>query len=221
MPDQPIHGIFFRPPVEQHFIPHIMEEIFKQRVYDQFFQGKKDLVVLDFGGNIGLFSYYAYPFARVVYALEPSQIHFDTFSHMLEYNGIKNVKLNKLALSHKNGKTTFYHTPNVTAFSLRPEIHVPEAGSEEVETVTIDKFFEDNGIEHVDFMKLDIEGSEFEVIGSEGFAKVAPKIDALVVELHSWGGFNYAQLVNRLRDLGYELEQMPTEATVFAARRRK
>lgn len=216
-----LNGIFFRKPLEQHFIPHIMEEIFKQRVYDPFFVGKKDMVVLDCGSNIGLFSYYAYPFAKVIYALEPSQVHFETLNHMLEYNGIENVKTHKLALSHQNGETTFYHTPNVTAYSLRPEIHNPESGQETVTTIRLDDFFKQEGIEHCDFMKLDIEGSEFEVVGGEGFENVADKIAALVVELHSWPQYNYSLLINRLRDLGFDLEQMPTEATVFAGRRRK
>lgn len=216
-----LKAIFYTDPIEKHYIPDIMDEIFKKRIYDPFFQGRTDMVVLDLGANIGLFSLYAAPFAKVVHALEPSAEHQKTLEALLEYNHLQNVKPHKLAISHQNGKTTFYHTPNVTAYSLRPEIYVPEAGTEEVTTIRIDDFMSQQRIEHVDFLKMDIEGSEFEVMMGEGFKNVADKIDALVVELHSWAGVNYALLVNHLKDLGFELEQMPTEATVFAGRRRR
>jgi FkbM family methyltransferase len=214
-------GIFYTEPIEKHYLGDIMMEIFKVRIYDPFFVGRKDLTVIDAGSNVGIFSLYAHPYSKVIHALEPAQEHFDTLNHMLEYNGIENVKTHKLALSHQNGETTFYHTPNVTAYSLRPEIHVPEAGQETVQTIRLDDFFKQEGIEHVDFMKLDIEGSEFEVVGGEGFENVADKIDALVVELHAWPGINYQQIITRLNDLGFDLQQMATEATVFAGRRRK
>jgi FkbM family methyltransferase len=218
-----LKGIFYTDPIEKHYIPHIMEEIFKQRVYDPFFYNKKDMVVLDMGANIGLFSLYAAPHAKVVYAIEPSAEHQQTLQHMLKYNGLSNVHPYALAISHQTGTATFNHSPNVTAYSLRDEIHqmVPDAGTEQVATMRIDEFFVRERIFHVDFMKMDIEGSEFEVIMGEGFKKVADKIDALVVELHAWPGVNYNLLITTLADLGFDkIEQMATDAFVISAQRR-
>lgn len=205
--------------LDNSYVPHILKEIFIDKIYDPFFRNKKDLVVVDCGANIGLFSLYASKYAKKIYAIEPSQSHHEHFKGNIEDNGIKNVGLVKKALSNTNGTAKFYHSDNVTMFSLKQEVNSKPSEVETVETIMIDKLFEELKLEYVDFLKLDVEGSETEIICGSGFEKVAHKIGALMVEWHAWSNTSPNLLVNALRDYGFKVRQVPNDATLFYAER--
>lgn len=196
--------------------------MYRDRVYDPYLKGKKDLVIADFGANIGMFTYYAYEMAKVIYAVEPSKQHFEVLSKMIDFNKLERVKPIKKALSHKNGKTTFYHNDNTTMFSLEGAVNSKPEEAEEVETMDFEKFFKENKIDHLDFMKIDIEGSEAKVFASDGFDKVADKIDLIMGEFHVWSGVNPEQFASYLRDAGFTFKWAnATEASLFIAERIK
>jgi FkbM family methyltransferase len=214
-----IQGIFFRD-FKNAYIPHILKELYLERAYDDYFTGKKDLTILDIGANVGLFSFFAYQYASRIYAIEPASEHFSTMLHMLKFNKMDKVSPLNIAMSTENGKGVLHHNENVTMHSLRPEVATPGLESEEVDMVTFDKLFSDYGIEHVDFMKIDTEGSEIELLASPGFKKVMDKIDNIYGEYHVWSGVNKNQLANMLTDYGYNFEWVGnTDAHVFKARR--
>lgn len=200
---------------DNSYIPHILKEIYIDKIYEPFFQGKKDLTVLDVGANIGLFSMYAAKYARSLYSVEPSKLHLDSLKKNLR--GLNSSVIVPKALSNSNGTATFYHSDNETMFSLKQEVNTRPKDAEKVETITIDKLFDDYRLEYVDFLKLDVEGSESDVVCGTGFETVADKIGAMVVEWHSWSNTNPSLLVNTLTDYGFKVTQIPNEATLFYA----
>lgn len=212
-----MNGIFYKE-FTSSYIPEILKEIYRDEVYKPFLHDKKDLTIMDVGANIGLFTQYASQFAKKIYSLEPAKTHFEVLEEMIKYNKLDIVTPINKALSHENGTATFYHSQNVTMFSL--DKRVDNTGEkEEVETVTMDKLFKDNNITKIDFMKLDVEGAEAQIIGSEGFEKVASKIKTIVLEYHAWSGVNPSQIVNTLIDYGYQVKPLKTDATLFACTR--
>jgi hypothetical protein len=80
-----------------------------------------------------------------------------------------------------------------------------------VKAKSIDHFFEENGIMHVDFMKFDPEGAEDMILRSEGFKKVADKIDNIIIEFHfpTW-----IELVDYMVSLGFKARQFDSSAKV-------
>lgn len=193
-----------------------MAEVFKEKVYDRYFSGKKDLTVLDVGGNIGITSYYFSQFSKVVYTLEPSLEHYATLCHQLDFNRLANVFPFKLALSNENGEAQFHHLPNKTMYSLRPAGIDPKQGFEIVHTVRLDTFLQDRECDHVDFMKLDCEGSEADIICGDGFQNAAPKIDTLFLEVHSWNGRHPNQLKDGLKMAGFKnIQTISNDATLW------
>ena len=52
---------------------------------------KKDLIVLDVGANIGLFTQYVSEYAKQVYSIEPSDIHSRALNKLVTFNQLKNV----------------------------------------------------------------------------------------------------------------------------------
>ncbi len=79
---------------------------------------------------------------------------------------------------------------------------------------------EEEKIDHVNLLKMDIEGIEFELFGSESFAKIAPKIDTIVGEIHSYSGRNPMQLVDALKTNGFEFYKVANDAQLFIAKRK-
>lgn len=75
----------------------------------------------------------------------------------------------------------------------------------------MDTFFEQNGIESVDFMKFDPEGAEELILYSEGFKKVAHKIIAIECEFHHG---DWPELVKHLQGLGFTARRYESSAII-------
>ena len=202
---------------DNSFIPHILKELYIDRVYDSFLVGKKDLIIIDLGANIGLWSMYAAEYAKHIYAFEPSEKTKEVLTKNLAPIE-KMVTVCPYAISNKNEQKKFFTNPsNTTANTL-----LGGSGDhcETVNCLTLDTAFEKYKIEHVDFMKIDIEGSEFDVLGGSGFEKVAPKIDCILGEMHSWVGRNYNQLKFALELNGFAVKFFKRDASLFSAVRK-
>lgn len=214
MDENKTYAIFWKGDFDHYFLGHQFEEIYKARIYQPYLENKKDAVVLDIGGNLGLFSLYASKYAKQVYCIEPSSESMENIEKMLVFNELKNVKPLKKAVYIENGSFPLFDNQNRTMRSLHQAVSDPNLKPELVETITLDKLFDDEGIEHVDLMKLDIEGTEIEVLSSLGFAKVADKIDVIVTERHGWAGRNPHQLDEALKNNGFKVLTIPNDADI-------
>lgn len=220
-------GIFFHPPIEANALGHIFEEIYRTGLFESVLpQKKEDSIVIDVGANLGIASYYFSSRFEKVYAIEPSSRHFEMLTYMLDFNEIKNVYPHKFALSIMDkDEENFYQYSNKTMDSLYGNLAVNnqtglvQVGSEKVQLKRLDTFMKEQNIEHVNLLKLDCEGVEFEILGSESFANVASKIDAIVCEVHTYSGRNPNQIVDSLKVNGFTVALVPHDATLLVARR--
>jgi FkbM family methyltransferase len=211
----PYNVIHFRDFDSAH-VPEILQEIYLQQIYFPFLSSKKDLTIFDCGLNIGLFSLYASKYAKQIYAFEPAATIYQIAQKNLTENGITNVKTFQKAISSEDGKTNFYHSSNETAYSLNPAIN-DNKEKEEVETIRLDTFVKQENIEHIDFLKMDVEGEEAKIFTSESFKNIVPIIDCMVYEWHSWGQSNPNVINHGLIGLGFRtIKQLAAQATVFA-----
>jgi len=218
MKDTNLHAIFYKGDIEDNYLGHMAEEIFKARIYAPYLENKKDAVVIDIGANIGLFSLYAAKYAKQVFALEPAEQHFDTLNRMIIYNKLTNVKPIKKALYFENSKLPFYHNDtNQTMWSLYANVQHGNDQPEMVETITLEDLLKEEKIDHVDLLKLDCEGSEGEILGGKAFANVADKIDTIVLETHDWGLRPRQQVIDSLTNRGFKVQQIPHDAHLFVA----
>ena len=215
---QPLEALYFHD-FSNSYIPNILHEIYYEKIYLPYLVGKKDMIICDWGANIGVTSYYFKDFAKQVYSVEPSAQHLECLNAMIKQNNVKNIKVCPYAISNINGKTKFFHNPNSTMFSLKDTVNNKD-DFEEVETVTPDEFMKREGIEHIDLLKFDLEGFESEVMASEGFKSIVPKIDTIIFEYHQWTVASKDMIANTLRDLGYNVKWLNgTEATIGVATR--
>lgn len=212
-----LHALFWPGDIENYYPGHQFEEIFKSRLYAPYLENKPDAKVLDLGANLGTFSLYASKYASQIWSLEPDPENFNAFSYMVAFNHLDNVKPIQKAIFIENGMFPFHQNLNKTMKSLHGAIDDGSSEAPQVEAITLDKLFEDEGIEHIDLMKLDIEGTEAELLASEGFSKVASKISVIVGERHSWNGRHPNQLNEALKNNGFKVTTLPNDADIFVA----
>jgi len=139
-------------------------------------------IVVDIGANIGAFTLFAANEAKVVYALEPVTNNFDTLRRNVDLNSLKNVFLHRLAMSGENGET------QITVAGVESSIYFQKPGAklERVPTITLESFLEEQHIGHVDYLKMDCEGAEWNIL-----LKTAPSILSRIrhieLEFHNIG----------------------------------
>lgn len=212
-----MNGLFFQGSIEENALAHQLKEVYLDQVYKPYLPVKKEgSLCLDIGMNVGVTAHFFSRFFDRVVGLEPAQEHFEALSRMLMFNKIDNVTAIRKALYIKEGKYPFFHPSNKTSNSLHGAVeregNVPP---EEVETITLKTLFKENDIKHVNLMKLDVEGSETEIVSHSDFKELAPQIDTILVEYHDWSGRNINQLPEALRLAGFKVTQIPHDAYLF------
>jgi len=214
-------GIFYEGDIYQNRIGHIVSEIFRDGVYKPYFINKKDLVVIDIGANVGIFTLFASEYAKKIYSIEPATMHFQCLAHMIKFNNFKHVVPIQAAISNKDGVAPlFLNIPNKTSFNLTG-LSDGKIPPEQVKTIRLDTLFEQEKIKHVDFMKVDIEGMEADVFCGDGFGNIADKVDTIVFERHSFNAMrrNPAQVNHALRQRGFKVERIPNQTELWVAKR--
>lgn len=197
-------------PFEALWIPEILQELWIKKVYDSIFGEKINMVVIDAGANVGLATQYFYDHCKQIISIEPSPENFEALAKNKEFNKWDKVKLYNAALANHDGNAKLnINCGNRTSNSITNEYG---HGSENVEAITIETIFKENKLDSVDFLKMDIEGAEDQVIESPGFAEVAPKIKAMVVEYHNGGWERLHALVT---GLGFQSQRESTDTINF------
>jgi FkbM family methyltransferase len=110
-------------------------------------------VCIDAGGNFGQYAYYLSRIAAEVHSFEPLAYNRRVFERVVR---APNVHLHPFALGAVRGATRIEVVAENTA-----EAHVGERG-EEVEVVALDEW--GVSLHRLDFIKIDVEGSELEVL---------------------------------------------------------
>lgn len=135
---------------------------------------KDNFVIIDAGANIGIFSLFAHYLSPngKVYSFEPNTKTFTILKKNVIENNLSNtIRIFQQALGDKKGEATLMknnvalETGNILAESEflkgREKIFT---NSETVLITTIDNLVEDEKIDKVDFIKIDAEGYEKQVI---------------------------------------------------------
>jgi FkbM family methyltransferase len=146
-------------------------------------------VFVDLGANEGYFSVIGAklvgPTGRVV-SVEPQTRLLPVLEQNCSSNGVSNrVTISKCAVSDKSGTSPFFLTTELNTGASGLTRHTRYAlPTETVSTVTLAELLSRSGLTHVDLMKVDIEGYEYEaLLGSRQLFRDGI-IRALALELH-------------------------------------
>jgi FkbM family methyltransferase len=134
---------------------------------------KDDPLIIDCGANIGMSITYfkrLYPKSKII-GFEPDPKIFETLKKNLNCFQGKNLELHEKAVWHKESTLPF--TPDNADGGT-----IDKDGSITVNTVNINEFL----LEEVDFLKIDIEGAEHEVLPA--ISNNLRNVKFLFLELH-------------------------------------
>lgn len=163
----------------------VFEEIFTDREYNILDEKIKDAasLIVDIGAHIGCFSVYASilnPKTKIL-AFEPDENNYKLLKENLQLNNAKNVQSKNLAVTSKeevriinvsedSHNHSFYNTEN-------------KISERKIQTTTLQKILKNDA--RVDVVKIDCEGSEFEILrnlSEEDFEK----IKTIYIEFHEF-----------------------------------
>lgn len=167
--------------------------------------------ILEVGANIGYYALLETSLAGPtghLYAMEPSPYNFDLLTENLKLNGLKNYDLYQLAAGAEAGRAKFLLSgrSNLSTFIEREDLTGEEI---DVDVVTLDEFFKDK---KVDFIRMDVEGYEGEILkGAENILNSDKKPKYFFIEVHSEllhkKNSSARDIVEFLAKYGYEIHK--------------
>lgn len=157
-------------------------------------------VAIDVGGNVGVYTFALSKLARRVISFEPNP----QLAVRLRNLGLANVEVKDVALSASNGTATLTvpDWPEGHGFgSLRPEMGFGDARliKRDVPMRTLDSY----AFEQVDFIKIDVEGLEEDVLAG-AMQTIQERQPAILVELvDKFAPGVHARVASKLGAVGY------------------
>ena len=211
-------------------------EIFKRGRYAHGgFELRPSDTVVDIGGNIGVFVLWAapqVPQGRIV-SVEPNPVSLGCLKLNIERNGLVNVTAMQAAAGSDGGTMELIYHPGWEMIAYNAEVSAPwfyrqsmparlvrwiiagltnrHTAAEPVQRIvtplmSLEHIMDDHGIEVVNYLKLDCEGSEFEVLRNVSGACWS-RIERAAIEYHEFGrDRRVAELVMILEGNGFEVK---------------
>jgi FkbM family methyltransferase len=185
-----------------------ISEVMVNALYDRDFAFKKGDVVVDAGSRIGTFtakiSACVGEKGRIV-AIEPEPENYACLVKNIRANRLDNVIPVRKILWSNPGRMPLYLSGNSFSHSTYCDAFFGSTGeSIEVEADSLDNILEEAGIDRVDFIKMDIEGSEVEAL--KGMKKTLESDPAMAIAAYHPinGQPTYKAVIAELQRLGFK-----------------
>ncbi|MEK7595011.1 MAG: FkbM family methyltransferase [Patescibacteria group bacterium] len=181
-------------------------EAFKLKAYyDKELKIKSKDIVVDIGGNIGSFAVWAAQQCLLghVFVYEPFKPSFDQLQKNLSLNKLHNVSAFNKAVTSSDGFLNLYVNEMSPVFNssfktkfVEKEITVPK--------ISLENVLKENNLHKVDFLKIDVEGSEYDIILNSP-SSVFKKVEKIYLEYHTNKeiGIGFPKLVAKLQAEGF------------------
>jgi FkbM family methyltransferase len=187
---------------------------------------KKGGIAIDIGANIGLFSVFLSKELSAkghVYAFEPVRDTYWRMKENLVLNRCENVMTYQQAMSNKNGKAVMNIFPaGYGAWNTfgKPQFgEIKPVSKETVIVTTLDEFVRSSKIKFVDFLKIDVEGFEFDVLQGAKNTLIGNKVKYLSFEISETPLVGAKRkgddIFNILKEYGYQSYQFNPETSKF------
>lgn len=173
-------------------VPYVAREMGRGAYDFSNIEFKEGDTVIDIGGNVGMISIYfakKFPFLKI-YAYEPVKKNYENFLTNIKLNNIPDgiIHLENKAVT-KDGRNVNIVTDstNTGGSALTElEIHKFEVDfvTEDIPSTTLNDIFKDNNIQSCKLLKIDCEGSEYEILYNTN-KEFLEKCDHLRGEFHN------------------------------------
>jgi FkbM family methyltransferase len=153
-----------------------------ERIACQYYMPKKGDVIVDIGAGIGtetLFFDEKTENEGRIYSIEASRASHQKLVELCAKNQIKTSENLNLAITNSNQKLWIEETNNYQVDYINKK-----SKGIEVDGITLDHFVEENDITNIDFLKVNIEGSELQMI--EGMEKAIKITKNVAISCHDF-----------------------------------
>ena len=152
-----------------------------QEYSDDNFSINNDDVIIDVGAHIGLFALFASQFCKngKIFCYEPIKENYKILIENIEMNQIQNIFPNNLAVTKETSRVKIFLNDDQSGHSM----FIQNKNFVEVDSKSLSDIFIDNGIKECDFLKLDCEGAEYEIVESLS-SDLFTKINKTAIEYH-------------------------------------
>lgn len=179
-----------------------------------------DDVCVDVGANFGWYTTLMGSKAKKTFAFEPLARSFEFLSRNVELNSLNGRAIPKnAAVGAEPGSIRLVIDGSENESGLAHVAGPGESGSQEVELVTLDSELSEN-IGQISLMKMDVEGSEIEVIRGASKVLGCDNPPVIVAEANNEAlvhlGSSRDELCSLIRSHGYEIDALTTDGKVIA-----
>jgi FkbM family methyltransferase len=137
-----------------------------------------DSVVVDVGAYIGGYSIRFCNEVEKVIAIEPLYDNFIVLKYNSYLNRARNLTLINKGLFSKDGEMYIYYNPSgMSGATLNKNFIKADYIRKSINVTTLDELVRTLGLTRIDFLKIDVEGSEYEVLqGSKNALKITKMV---------------------------------------------
>jgi FkbM family methyltransferase len=168
--------------LEAGWMRYLFREVFAEREY-WFATDNPRPVILDCGSNIGmaiLFFKSLYPDSEII-AFEPAPWACEAIGETVRVNDLAGVALHNVALAEEEGSLELFHDPKHPGSAVMSVFRDRMPGETvRVPAVRLSRYV----TQPVDFLKLDVEGSELPVLRDLVSSGAIARIRQMVIEFH-------------------------------------
>jgi FkbM family methyltransferase len=210
------NGIRLSHPADQGGLVGTILELWHDQCYtaEGFYQPAAGDVILDVGAHVGLFSCWAVrhqPAARV-FAIEPCSENFRCLMDNLTAAGAHQVTAWQRAVGSGGGHGVVHAATNRSIDHRLVPSTEGEPGA--VPVVSLLDLVEMTGAERVAFLKMDVEGAEYDAFGEADQSTLA-RIDRIALEYHDNLRPGTLALLRRTLAATHEVRVIPTEGREY------
>ncbi len=185
----------------------VLTESYINKDYEKFgIPVGRNWTVIDIGAGIGDFSILAAQASsrNKIYAIEPYESSYNLLIRNIKLNKIKNVRTFQIAISSKQKKLgMMINQKNLGNNRIKKY----EKSKMFVNAISLEQFMNQNKIDHINLIKSDCEGEEFNIFQNLNRDSYK-KIDHIVMEYHLFKSkYMLEKLVDTFRSNGFKIKQ--------------
>jgi len=184
----------------------VLKEVWLKEIYNKHgVRVEKGDTVIDIGGHIGIFSIYAAHLSETgkVYAFEPFIENFKRLEEHKKINHKENLFAFNKGVAETDGKQTLFLSPDKNTGGHSMHLKNQSQRKVEIETINLIRFCDENKIEKIDFLKLDCEGAEFDIL--KGSEAILQRVKKIILECHPYGENTCDKMVATLERNGFKV----------------